>query len=196
MARWDGGEYVRTVTTGDVHTANQQAAGLETRDQAKTFIYGFLYGAGDAKIGKIVGGTSKTCKQLKNRFLKNLPALGKIKDGLDLAVKQRGYIKGLDGRHLPVRSPHMALNTLLQSAGAVVMKEALCVLDDSITNNDLRARFMLNVHDEFQLQVHPDDAERVGALAVAAIRQAGVRLGLRCPLDGEFKIGRNWAETH
>ena len=80
MAEFDGGDYVRVLLDGDIHTENQQAAGLPTRDNAKTFIYGFLFGAGDAKIGAIVNGTREQGKQLKEKFLNKLPALRKVRD--------------------------------------------------------------------------------------------------------------------
>jgi DNA polymerase I-like protein with 3'-5' exonuclease and polymerase domains len=52
------------------------------------------------------------------------------------------------------------------------------------------------VHDEFQYQVKENQAEEFGKLAVQSIVDAGNQLGLRCPLNGEYKIGNNWKETH
>ena len=187
--------YTKEILEGDIHTKNMQAAGLTNRDQAKTFIYAFLYGAGPAKIGSIVGGAEREGKMLINSFLKNTPALQKLRDKVDrLAVKE--WLPGLDGRRLLVRSQHAALNTLLQGAGAVVMKQALILLHRKLIGGKLNAKFVANVHDEWQLETTPEDAETVGHLAVQSIRQAGIRLRLRCPLDGEFKVGTNWAATH
>jgi len=187
--------YTKEILEGDIHTKNMQAAGLTNRDQAKTFIYAFLYGAGPAKIGSIVGGAEREGKMLINSFLKNTPALQKLRDKVErLAVKE--WLPGLDGRRLLVRSQHAALNTLLQGAGAVVMKQALILLHRKLIGGKLNAKFVANVHDEWQLETTPEDAETVGHLAVQSIRQAGIRLRLRCPLDGEFKVGTNWAATH
>lgn len=194
MGRYDGGKYSEVILKGDIHTVNQLAAGLPTRNQAKTFIYAYLYGAGDEKIGTIVGGTAKDGAKLKASFLKKTPALKQLKEDIDLAVKKNGYLKGLDGRVLPIRSSHAALNTLLQSAGAVVMKKALVILADYIKGYD--ARFVANIHDEWQIEVADKDAEVVGELAVMAIRNAGEHFKFRCPLDGEYKVGNNWCETH
>jgi DNA polymerase I-like protein with 3'-5' exonuclease and polymerase domains len=194
-------DYVKTVVQGsskdgtDVHTKNQKAAGLQTRDQAKTFIYGFLYGAGPAKIGAIVGGTAKDGQKLITSFLKATPALQKLRD-LVSKYASKGFVPGLDGRKIWVRSEHSALNSLLQGAGAIVMKQGLVLLDAAIKAQKLRARFVANVHDEWQLECHPDDAETVGKTAVNCIRQAGEFYKLRCPLDGEYKIGSNWSQTH
>ena len=122
-------EYTNEILNGDIHTANQLASGVKTRNQAKTFIYAFLYGAGDAKIGSIVGGNARDGKRLKEQFLRNTPALRKLRERVAVA-SGRGYVLGLDGRRVAVRSEHAALNTLLQSAGAIVMKKALCLLDE------------------------------------------------------------------
>ena len=193
---YDSGEYGKVILEGDIHTYNQHAAGLETRDQAKTFIYATLYGAGAAKIGSIVGGKTKEGQALKDNFEKALPALAKLKNALSIKVA-RNDLRGLDGRPLPVRSDHMALNLLLQSAGAVVMKEALVHLKARL--EELcpgQYAFMANIHDEFQLECHPDVAQTVGQAAVDAIAMAGDTLSINMPLDGEYKIGANWADCH
>ena len=200
LAFYDGGEYGKIVTEGDIHTANQQAAGLETRDQAKTFIYAFLYGAGDSKIGDIVGGTAREGQMLKRKFLSNLPALKRLQQDIQKKVENGGTLTGLDGRVLRIRSSHAALNMLLQSAGAVCMKVALIqlyhALGKSKWQHGREYAFVANIHDEFQAEVIPDKAKDFGKLAVQAIRVAGKELKLNVQLDGEYKVGQSWAETH
>lgn len=188
-------EYTQEVLDGDVHTANQQAAGLPTRDAAKTFIYAFLYGAGDAKIGSIVGGTKSTGKRLKAKFLANTPALRTLRGRVEQAAK-RGWLKGLDGRRIYVRSSHAALNTLLQGAGAVVMKKALVFLDEAAKEHGLDYKFVGNIHDEMQAEVLEAHTDFFGELAVQAIEKAGEHFNLRCPTTGEYKVGDNWSLTH
>jgi DNA polymerase-1 len=193
--------YVRTVCEGsskdgtDVHTVNQRAAGLASRDNAKTFIYAFLYGAGDAKIGSIVGGSARDGTKLKAKFLAQTPSLAKL---LERVGKQaaKGWVPGLDGRRIWVRSEHAALNSLLQGAGAIVMKKALVIFDDKRKANKWPVKYVANVHDEAQLECPKDIAEEVGKAFRQSIIEAGEFYNLRCPLDGEYKIGANWRETH
>ena len=176
-----------------------EASGLETRDQAKTFIYAFLYGAGDAKIGQIVGGNMTAGRNIKKKFLTKMPAIKTIQSGINRVLdSERSYLIGVDGRQLRIRSKHSALNTLLQSAGAVAMKEATCILNRKIRQNRwcYDALQVAHVHDEIQLQVREEIAEDVGRLSVQSMREAGESLGFRCPLDGEYRVGTNWAETH
>ena len=191
----DDKEFTDVLLTEDIHTRNQMAAGLETRPQAKTFIYAFLYGAGDAKIGTIVGGSAKDGSRLKQRFLRNTPALENLRERVGRA-SGRGYLRGLDGRRLHVRSEHAALNTLLQAAGAIVMKKALVLLDDYAQQWNLNYKLIGNIHDEVQTEVSEKHAEKFGYLAVECLKAAGLAFNLRCPLDGEYKVGNTWAETH
>ena len=194
MYQWDKGSYAKEILEGDIHTANQQAAGLETRDQAKTFIYAFLYGAGDKKIGEIVGGSSREGKKLKASFMSKIPAIKSLTSAVHLQVEKHGYLLGLDGRMLPCRSMHSALNLLLQSAGAVVMKQAL--VEFEMDNKDIPYELHANVHDEVQFSCNKKQADALGHSFVSAIIKAGRILNFNCPLDGEFKVGANWAETH
>jgi DNA polymerase I-like protein with 3'-5' exonuclease and polymerase domains len=188
-------KYTNEILTGDIHSANQKSAGLMTRDQAKTFIYAFLYGAGDVKIGQVAGGGAPRGRLLKKNFLDNTPALKKLREKVRESSK-KGWVTGLDGRKLHIRSEHSALNTLLQSAGAVIMKKALVLLDEYAKRYNIDYKFVLNVHDEFQCEVREDQADFFGGLAVGSIVQAGKSFNLNCPLDGEYKVGETWQQTH
>ena len=188
--------YIYEVTQGDIHTANQKAAGLETRAQAKTFIYAFLYGAGAAKIGKVVGAGAKEGQRLIDSFLENTPKLRALRENVAKVCKSSGSLPGLDGRRLHVRSDHAAVNTLLQGAGAIVMKQALVILDERLTKLGVDYKFVANVHDEWQIEVEEAYADMVGKLGVQAIEQAGRVLEMRCPLTGEYRVGNSWKETH
>lgn len=189
-------KYTDLILNGDIHTYNQKAAGLPSRNDAKTFVYAFLYGAGDAKIGSIIGGDGDQGRRLKGNFLKRLPSLAKLLDKVARLAGRDGKLQGLDGRQVWVRSEHAALNTLLQSAGAIVMKQALVIATKKLADYGYPYTLVAQVHDEFQVEVPEEYAERVGICFRNAIRQAGRDLGLRCPLDGEYQIGDNWSQTH
>jgi DNA polymerase I-like protein with 3'-5' exonuclease and polymerase domains len=189
-------EFINDIINGDIHTANQRRAGLKSRTQAKTFIYAFLYGAGDAKIGSVIGGSKAEGKRVKQSFLANFRSLASFRNRITREAEQNKFVKALDGRKIFIRSSHAALNSLLQGAGAIVMKRGLIILDELIKKNNLDAHCVANVHDEWQVEVREDQAEALGKLGVDAIRSSGVYYKLNCPLDGEYKIGGNWSETH
>ena len=183
------------VLTGDIHTANMKMAGLTDRDQAKTFIYAFMYGAGASKIGKIVGKGAKEGQVLIDRFLSNMPALKRIRDGVTKAG-MRGKIKGIDGRLLHVRSPHAALNTLLQGAGAVVCKLWLVNMNKRIQASGVDAKLVASIHDEYQYEVAKKDVQKFGSITKDAMKDTEHQLQMKCPLDNEWKEGTTWAQTH
>ncbi len=212
LARWDGGTYIATVLEGDksqgtdMHTVNALALGGIPRSSAKTWFYAWIYGAGDWKLGhtlNIKGSRAKVAgagKTARASFLKLLPAFGQMLKAISRRVKMKGYLQGLDGRHLYVRSPHAALNLLLQSAGAIQMKRALVIFDQALQAQGfvpgVDYEFVANVHDEWQLETRKEVADAVGTAGVDAIRAAGEYYGFPCPLDGEYKVGASWAETH
>jgi DNA polymerase I-like protein with 3'-5' exonuclease and polymerase domains len=188
--------YTKQLLEGDIHTYNQKMAGLETRDQAKTFVYALIYGGGSAKIGQIAGGSARKGKQLVDQFMKNLPAYARLKKKVLTAMRSNGTLLGLDGRRLRVESEHSALNFLLQSAGAVVMKKALVILHEKLTDQKIWFKIVANVHDEWQIETTEDKANEIGELGRLAIKEAGEWFNMNCPLDGDYKVGSTWAETH
>lgn len=255
MARYDGGAYGKAVVDGsskdesDVHSLNAKALGFNPhtiydvfgkqkggRDIAKTFIYAFLYGAGEEKLGSIVGVSAEEIARfpetqrgrwnramqrlardgrapdpviaamivkggmLKSRFLKQIPALAKLIEAVVEKAKTAKYLVGLDGRRLFVRSAHSALNTLLQSAGAVLAKECTVIAYDDLSTRGWEWvtdwALVAHIHDELQNEAREDIADEVGQTIKQAMRQAGEKYAMRVPIDGEYKVGSNWAETH
>lgn len=223
MAKWDAGEYIKIVLEGDkskgtdIHTRNMHAIGITSRDDAKTWFYAFIYGAGDEKLGRIIaaslkkqglgiGGLCKLGSVSRSNFEKNLPALGKLVKSVKKAVKRAKRIRGLDGRYHPARSQHSALNTLLQGAGAILMKRALVIADERLQamgfkhsgtlGDEVNYEFVANIHDELQVEADEDIAETVGGVLKDAIKQAGEYYNFACPLSGSYAVGTNWSQTH
>ena len=198
MAPYDSGAYAKEVVSGDIHTTNQEAAGLPTRANAKTFIYGFLYGAGDEKVGSIIGKGAKAGKTIKQKFLSKLPALKKLKDAVS-AKAGEGYIRGLDKRMIPVRHAHAALNTLLQSAGAIICKRWYVCMEDNFRKAGYAEEdvaIVAFVHDEVQVQVRKGIEDEVGSIILQSIKEVEDYYSFKCPLDAEYKYGSNWKDTH
>lgn len=195
-------EYSDAVVNGvkeegtDIHTVNMRAAGLSSRDQAKTMVYALLYGAGDAKLGKIVGGASKEGKLLKDKFYKAIPSMGKLAERVKIAAKNKGWLRGLDGRILRVRSPHSALNTLLQGGGAIVMKYFLIEVARVADGEKLEWYPSANVHDEIQCEVKEEHVPRFKEICEQAFKTISKELELFCELEGEAVDGDTWQETH
>jgi DNA polymerase-1 len=188
-------DYIREVVEGDVHTRNQQAFGVDSRNDAKTILYATLYGASPAKIGSIIGVTPQKGQEIINRFRRSLPSFRILQEKV-AASAQKGWLPGLDGRRLSVRSEHSALNTLLQSAGAIIAKQWLVCLTKKLRKEQISYKLVAWVHDEVQIEASPDDAERIGKLVVECAKEAGEILKFRCPVGAEYRYGSNWYATH
>ena len=217
LAYFDGGEYARLVSTDgfDIHTHNARLFGIyssdspiekATRDLSKRLIYCILYGGGARKTGSIVDPSGTEDQQYRigkktiDTFYKNLPAIKKLKDLIDERVDKRGYLSGIDGRRLQIRSKHSALNQLLQSTGAVTVKKATTILYNDLTTRGLKFgkdwAFVAHVHDEFQTLVRPEYVELYKELAIDSFRKSGEYFNLKCPMTGEARVGQNWEQTH
>jgi len=188
-------DYTNEILNGDIHTANQKLARLESRDKAKTFIYALMYGAGDEKLGSVVGGNKGDGSRARQLFFDNKPSFKSLRDRVTRA-SAKGHLKGIDGRKLFIRNAHAALNTLLQGAGAIIMKKALVIFDSKLREAGLEHKFVANIHDEWQLEVPKEHSKTIGDIGVSSIIEAGEVFKLRCPLDGEYDTGGNWSETH
>ena len=210
LGRYDNGAYARKVVSCDIHWENAKSFGLApnsdqdkanpdhktARNQSKGGIYALIYGAADAKLGMVLGGDVKKGRKSRANFMASVPAFAKLKEDVEKCVTKSGRLKGIDGRDLPIRSSHAALNTLLQSAGAVVMKKACILAHEAFESLSLDVEQVASVHDEYQFMCHQSIADKVGKIVVQSIRDAGDYFNFRCPLDGEHRVGRNWAETH
>lgn len=196
MAPHDDGDYIKEILSGDIHTKNQKAAGLPTRNDAKTFIYAFLFGAGAVKLGSIIGGGKAAGAALRAKFLKALPALSRIVDGVQQRARAEGFLTGLDGRRLPIRSPHAALNTLLMAAEAVIVKTFTVEMNRMLEFNNINFKQVVHVHDELQFEVLEADSPKIAEMAKVCIKKTTEILNFRCPLAVDTKVGNNWWETH
>ena len=212
LGKYDNGVYRDALLYGskeegtDVHSRTQKLVELPTRDEAKRMQYAYLYGASDRKLASIskeAGGPLKDGKEIRKRMDEGIDGLGELSEGIQKRAKA-GWFKAIDGRKITIRSPHSALNFLLQSCGAIVMKKAaqvfhydFAVKKQLVVDGQLKGfAYVANVHDEVQFSADPDVADVVGKTFADSITEAAVRLGMRCPLSGTYEIGDNWKETH
>lgn len=188
-------DYIKEVVYGDVHTRNQQAFGVDSRNDAKTILYASLYGASPAKIGSIIGASEAKGRAIIARFQKSIPAYAVLQNKV-AKYAEKGWLPGLDGRKLSVRSEHSALNTLLQSAGAIISKQWLVCFSKKLDRAKIPYKLLAWVHDEVQFETEASYAEELGKIVVESAKEAGEILKFRCPVGAEYKIGANWYDCH
>lgn len=227
LARYDGGKYIKIILEGkksegtDLHSSNRDAVGLNSRDNAKTIFYAWMYGAGDLKLGTIyvddmdddkrarfyaaypagkkrVTAIIRLGRKARASLVSGIDGMNELLEGVK-AKSKTGWLRAVDGRRVRVRSQHAALNTLLQSCGAIVMKVALVLADKALREKytlDQDFHYLLNIHDEIQVECRPEIAEEVGQILAEGVRLAGDYLDFRCPLVGNYDVGDNWSQTH
>lgn len=218
---FDKGAFVAQVLDRDVHTEWMKITGLLSRDHQKEFIYGYLYGAGSVRLGlmylndlykaglwsaegrswyAIVKEARKHGERLKKKLRERVEGLDQLLVECSKSVNNRGWWRGLDGRILCHHSEHGALNDVLQSDGAVVMKYAMVIANGVLTNTlgppGENWALMLWVHDEIQYECPREHALPLSLVVAQSIEEAGKKLEVRCPMEGDVKIGLNWGETH
>jgi len=210
LALWDDGEYAALVVNPDIdiHTYNQEQFGVDSRDISKRLLYGMLYGAGALKAGAIINPDEKNELVLRqlgsnaiNSFMQGVPALKKLKQKIDETIGSRGYLRGLDRRVLHCRSEFKGLNVLLQSAGAILMKQVVVFTQRNIEQNlglvhGQDWQQLLMVHDEIQIACAPEHTDKIREQAMMAFPQAQEFFGFQCLIEGDSRVGKTWADTH
>ena len=197
---FDSGALVKEVCEGDLHSANAKALGVD-RPTAKTWLYASLYGAGEARLGGIVGGTPADGRRTKRKFYARWPGISELNDRIKHTIKHRGYLTGLDGRILPIRGKEFAaINMLFQSGGSTLVKNFTVALSNRLVGDGYTYGIdwaaVNHVHDEIQIETKKSISSAIAEIATSEIQKCGADFEFRCPLSGSVSIGRNWSETH
>ena len=215
-SRMGDAKYTELVVAGNMHSYNQEMADLPSRDKAKEFFYALLFGASNRKLGEILKVSQEAAEAKRNKLLKNIPALARVIDELASQWRSRatpkynykfkrtelanGWVRGLDGRKVFIPSEHTILVNTLQADEATLMAVAYNMLHKMLDAVGLHYGedygMLIWYHDEFQIECKPELADDIGKLACKAIAEAGKFLRLKCPQQGDYKIGKNWSETH
>jgi len=200
LHNYDNGDFKNSLLKDDIHAKNQKLLGLESRDKAKTFIYAYIYSAGNERLSEILGVSVTEAKRIREKFEKAIPALKNLKQAVSVKYRNQKWIYGLDRRKLMCRAEYSSLNTLIQSAGALLVKAGTILLNQEVTSAGFvwgkDYRMVLHVHDEMQFIVHKDKVDRFKKIASSVFEKTQKFFDFKCPLAGEFKVGQNWSETH
>jgi hypothetical protein len=206
--KYDGGKFANIVLNKDVHEENRVILNFSDRRKAKEWLYAAMYGAGDEKLGFVIDPSASAAKQKllggasRARFMSGLEGYEELNNELIKGVKQ-GWVRGLDGRRVPVRKQHAALNALLQSAGAIISKYwiffTLQIIEEEFGlkwgwDNDFT--LMLYSHDELQFGCKPEYTELIKDAATRGALKAGKHLGFRLDVEVGLAEGDHWADTH
>ena len=197
LARYDEGRYTEILLTGDIHAVNAEAIGVSRR-AVKTITYAFLYGAGNTKIGYTYdkqlseNEAKKKGKEIREAYVAAIPGLKELLEAVHKA-SERGYVRGLDRRHILVDSKHKSLNYLIQGSSALLAKKWMVLANENLPDT---ARQVAFIHDELQFECSQSQAEDLKFLLELTATEAGEFYNMRCPIAAEAKSGATWADVH
>ena len=200
LHNYDSGDFKKSLLEDDIHTKNQQLLGLENRDKAKTFIYAYIYSAGNQRLSDILGVSVEKAKRIREKFERAIPALKNLKQAVAVKYRNQKWLFGLDKRKLMCRAEYSSLNTLIQSAGALLVKAGTIILNTDLVKAGFKwgedYRMVLHVHDEIQFVVKKNKVEKFKEITKQVFKKTQDYFNFKCPLDGKIKVGQNWSETH
>ena len=209
-----GHDYAYDLLEGDIHAKNAVLFGTD-RNGAKSPKYLLSDGAQPPTLADTVGCTLDAAQRMYDNFWNGNTALSGFREhierefrnnGTTISVPQRGgwikhstkngWILGLDGRKIMIRSPHSCVNAAFQSGGSIVVKMATIFMSKFVREQRIDAAMILHMHDECCWQVHPKDVDALTAICHKSWKMAGEYFKLHIPIAGEVLVGKNWAEVH
>jgi DNA polymerase-1 len=150
---------------------------------------------GGEALGKRIGLSGGRAKAMQKK-LTGAMKVDQLEEALKDVVRRRGWLKGLDGRRIPVRTLRSALNTLIQGNASILIKKWTVLAMQALRASGIDAHLVLHVHDEMQIEVPPADADMAQAIVKDQMLKAGEALGMRVPTTADSSTGSSWAETH
>jgi DNA polymerase I-like protein with 3'-5' exonuclease and polymerase domains len=200
LSSFDGGKFAKEVVEGDIHSSLAEIYGTD-RKSGKGVTYCLIYGGGNTKLGLTAGASKASAarkgKEIRKRILDGLDGYKQLSEAIQERAAATDTLRGLDGRPIRLQNKHhAALNYLLQSAGAIICKQWVIRSYELLDEAGIDYWPMLFCHDEVQLSVSPEDAERAKFLLIAAMKDIKHQVNFKCELDAEAVIGSNWAECH
>ncbi len=155
-----------------------------------------IYGGSANKCMSMMGISKAKGTALFNYFWEYNVGLKKLRDRLVNMYKSKGHIIGIDGRQLMIRAEYKLLNSLFQSAAAIIFKQWLILCCDALDAAGLDIELIISYHDEIQLRCHEDDVEVAIPIIERTCSEAGEMLGVRVPIKADVMVGMNWFQTH
>lgn len=159
-----------------------------------------MYGAGAKRLAITAGYPENQGAKIKKVFYKEHPGIKELVDDLENAYSRKGWIRGIDGRPLYVRSAMKLLNTLMQNTATIIFKVWMVLLEDKRYTHGMHkvVHQIIAYHDELQYEVEgsEDVAEKWKKICEEASLEVGTSLGILVPIASEGKVGKSWEDCH
>ncbi len=199
------GQDVHARTAAEIFDTDMDAVTSEQRREAKTINFGIIYGMGAQRLARTLRIPFKTAQEYIAQYFARYQGIKAYMDEVVASAREYGYVTTLRGRRRYVPDLHskssqllsaaerVAINTPIQGTAADIIKLAMLAIAARLRTSGLRARMLLQVHDELLFEVPEDETDRVGALVRESMEQV---MPIEVPLRVDVGSGHNWAEAH
>ncbi len=198
------GQDIHAATASRVYGVPVEAVTGEMRSSCKAVNFGIVYGISDFSLAADLGISRKEAGEFIRNYLDTYPGVGRYMDEIKASAHETGYVTTMFGRRrdIPELSAanfnlrsfgeRAAMNTPIQGTAADIIKIAMLRVDRRLKAEGLRARLILQVHDELILEAPEAETEAVRNLLREEMERA---VELNVPLVAEAKSGKSWYET-
>jgi DNA polymerase-1 len=203
------GKDIHALTASEMFGVPLEEMTPEVRRNAKAINFGIIYGISAFGLAANLGIGRDEAKTYIDSYFNKFPGIRDYMDAMKAEAKERGYVETVFGRrtHLPgirdknpsVRqfAERQAINAPIQGAAADIIRRAMIRMDDALLRADLKARMLLQVHDELIFECPEDEAERLIPLVQEVMSGAAEpAVALSVPLDVEAKAAATWGQAH
>jgi DNA polymerase-1 len=205
IAAFHSGEDIHRATAATMFRLELSAVGAEERNRAKAINYGLIYGMGPQRLARITGVSFKEAKAFIDAYFAGFPGIRHYIDSAIDFAKANGFSRTLTGRRrkidgldesqglTAVNAQNVAVNSPIQGSAADLIKIAMAKIQNRLDESKLKAKMLLQVHDELVFECPNSELKSLEAIVKDAMEHA---MNLRVPLVVEIGHGRNWLEAH
>jgi DNA polymerase I len=199
------GEDVHAATASRIFNVPLAEVTSDMRRKAKTANFGIIYGISSFGLAERLNIGRSEAKALIDGYFENFPGVKTFMDQCVKDARDKGYVTTLSGRkrYLPdiesrnavVRgvAERNAINAPIQGTAADIIKAAMVKISDAFDKQGIQSKMILQVHDELNFEVVPEELQLVKTIVKQAMENA---VSLSVPLDVEMGVGKNWLEAH
>jgi len=196
---------IHAITASQVFDVPLEEVTKQMRSEAKAVNFGIVYGISDFGLGANIGISRKKAKKYIEKYFEKYPGIKNFMDKTVENCKEKGFVETLWGRrrYVPeinsnnynVRQfgERVAMNAPIQGTAADVIKIAMVNIQNALEKNNMKAKLILQVHDELVIETPDEELEKAKEILVTEMENV---IKLKIPLKAEAEIGKNWFEAH
>ena len=199
------GDDIHAATAAKIYKINIEEVSREQRSKAKTANFGIIYGISVFGLAERMNVPRSEAKELIDGYFQTYPQIKAFMDKSIERAREKGYIETIFGRKrfLPDILSHNAvvrgyaernaINAPIQGSAADIIKVAMVKIYQRFLSENIRSKMILQVHDELNFSVYPEEKEKVEQIVIEEMERA---YSMQVPLRADCGWGSNWLEAH